>query len=100
MIGDVIVHGFTWVCWMGAVAAIGAYVWSFLKHRPYSRLWNSAGLLFTGLALTQVPLFLREGVTGPGGGALYAGFAVAFLSAAVALQSVTALRRRRRADAA
>ncbi|NEX93314.1 hypothetical protein [Caulobacter sp. 17J65-9] len=97
MISDLVLNAFTWTCWLAALGAVGAYAYSFIKHRPHSRLWNSAGLLLTGIALTQVPLFLREGAAGPGPGGLHAGLAIGFLSLAVLLQAVTALRRRKRA---
>lgn len=97
MITDLVLDAFAWTCWIAAFGAIGAYAYSFIKHRPHSRLWNSAGLLLTGLALTQAPLFLRDGAAGPGPGALHAGLMIGFLALAVLLQAVTALRRRRRA---
>lgn len=82
-----------WFCFAGGGAAIVVYVVQFARRQEWRRPWNAASLIFTALALTQLPMILHLGAEEQGfiSGLL----AVACLSIAVGLQAVMALRPRR-----
>jgi peptidoglycan/LPS O-acetylase OafA/YrhL len=85
-----------WACFAGGGAAIGVYLLHFLRRQGWRRPWNAAGLLFTAIALTQVPLYL---VSGAAGASFPAGvISVVCLLVGVGIQSVMALRTRRGGD--
>lgn len=87
-----------WFCFAGGGSALVVYVVQFARRQEWRRPWNAAGLIFTAVALTQLPMFLHQGAQDQGfmSGVL----AVSCLSVAVILQAVTALRprRQRRSD--
>ena len=83
-----------WACYAGALAAIVVYVVHFAGRQGWRRPWNAAGLFFTAIALTQVPILFQDAL-----GQLWRATLVVFcLLAATAVQAYTALRPRRRAD--
>jgi hypothetical protein len=85
-----------WACYAGALAAIIVYVVHFAGRQGWKRPWNAAGLFFTAIALTQTPFLFEDAFDKS---RLWrAAVVTACLLAATALQSMTALRRRRRAD--
>jgi hypothetical protein len=85
-----------WTCYLGAAAAIAAYVLHFAGGRGFKRPWNAAGLFFSSIALSQTP-FLFQDVTDPRG--LRSAAIVTFsLVAGVAVQAYAALRQRRGTD--
>lgn len=92
---DTVIVALSYLCWITALGSVVAYVYSFMKHRPYSRLWNAAGLFLTGAALFALPAILSvsEEAQLP-----YAVFVVALLIGSAAFQAATALRRRKRAE--
>ena len=82
-----------WFCFAGGGAAIIVYVVQFARRQEWRRPWNAASLIFTALALTQLPMFLHQGAQEQG---FVSGvMAVACLAVAVGLQAVMALRPRR-----
>jgi len=85
-----------WACFAGGAASIVVYVVHFTNRQGWRRPWNAAGLIFTAIALTQVPMFLHHGAQAQG--FLSGVLAIVCLLVAVGLQSVTALRARRRTD--
>ncbi len=82
-----------WACYLGAAAAIVAYVAHFAGRQGWKRPWNAAGLFFTSIALSQTP-FLFEDATDPAGLRI-ASLVTVCLLASVGLQAFTALRHRR-----
>lgn len=78
-----------YVCGIGGLVGVGAYIWVVLKRR---RWLNSAGLLLTALGLMQLSLMIHQnlGLTG----LIQAGLAVALLLAAVIVQLIAAIRGR------
>lgn len=85
-----------WACFAGGAVAIAVYALHFAKRQGWRRPWNAAGLFFTAIALTQIPMFLVAGAEG--GGFPNAVAAVFCLLIAVAIQSIMAMRTRRRSD--
>ena len=85
-----------WLCYGAGVVAIVVYILHFAGRQGWKRPWNAAGLFFTSLALSQVPVLFRGAAEL---GELRAAVVVTIcLIAATALQAMTALRRRRRGD--
>ena len=87
-----------WACYLGAAAAIAAYVAHFAGRQGWRRPWNAAGLFFTSISLSQTPS-LFEDATDPKG-LRTAVVVTACLLAATGLQAFTALRHRRDGPAA
>jgi hypothetical protein len=84
-----------WACYAGALVAIVVYVIHFAGRQGWKRPWNAAGLFFTAIALTQTPFLFQDAYDR---GKVWRAVVVTLcLLVATALQSITALRRRRRA---
>lgn len=84
-----------WACFAGGGAAIAVYLLHFLGRQGWRRPWNAAGLFFSAIALTQIPLFmLADGADA----FIPKALAVLCLLVGVALQTVMVLRTRRRTD--
>jgi hypothetical protein len=88
-----------WLCYAAGAAAIIVYLVHFAGREGWRRPWNAAGLFFTALALSQLPVLFRNAVELE---ELRAAMIVTIcMVAATGLQAMTALRkRRRREDAA
>ena len=78
-----------YVCGIGGLVGVGAYIWVVLKRR---RWLNSAGLLLTSLGLMQLSLMIHQNLGLAG--LIQAGLAVALLLAAVIVQLIAAVRGR------
>jgi hypothetical protein len=78
-----------YVCGIGGLVGVGAYIWVVLRRR---RWLNSAGLLLTALALMQLSLLIQKNLGLVG--LIQAGLAVALLLAAVIVQLIAAVRGR------
>src|SRR5690349_4070012 len=81
------------VCYLAAVAAAGVYVYGYVIKSKGDRRWHTAGLLFAGLAMINLPPVLQNGAQGLV--FLNALLLVLFMLASLACQAVTALRGRR-----
>ena len=80
---------------VGAVAAFVAYAVALARRPSWVRLANGSGLLFTGMALAQAAVLVRE-VRPPL--SRLAELTVVMLLLAVAVQAWSALRNRRAWD--
>jgi uncharacterized membrane protein HdeD (DUF308 family) len=78
-----------YVCGLGGLAGIAAYIWVVLRRR---RWLNSAGLLLTALGLMQLSLLIHQNLGLSG--LIQAAMAVALLLAAVVVQIIAAVRAR------
>lgn len=78
-----------YLCGIGGLVGVGAYIWVVLKRR---RWLNSAGLLLTALALMQLSLMIHQNLGLAG--LIQAGLAVVLLLAAVIVQLIAAVRGR------
>jgi hypothetical protein len=78
---------------LGAVLGAGTYAYGYILKPRGDRRWHLASLLFTGLALANVPSMLRAGPGGPE--LLNSALLVVFLLTALACQIPVALRQRR-----
>lgn len=78
-----------YVCGIGGLVGVGAYIWVVLKRK---RWLNSAGLLLTSLGLMQLSLMIHQNLGLAG--LIQAGLAVVLLLAAVIVQLVAAIRGR------
>lgn len=83
----------TVLCYGGALFAAAAYVYGYVIKSKGDRRWHTAGLLFTGLALANLPPMIQA--TANGGQLFNAGAATVLLLLGLTCQSVTALRGRR-----
>lgn len=77
----------------GSVACAGAYVYGYIVKPKGNRRMHVASLLFTGIALANVPGLLNAST--PGASTIYAVNLVAFLLLSAVLQAITAFRGRR-----
>lgn len=83
----------SWACAGGALTGAGAYVYGYIVKSRGDRRWHTAGLLFSGFALANLPIVLREGAQGPS--FLNAAVLVAFLLLSMGCQIVIAFRQRK-----
>jgi len=82
-----------WLCYLGAAAALVVYIVHFAGRQGWKRPWTAAGLFFTSAALAFLPSLFRA-ATDPGE-LRDAVIVTICLLAAVGLQALGALRRRR-----
>lgn len=54
----------SWACWAGAALSLAAYVFSYIRYPRGERLMSTVGLFLTAVALSPIPLFLRQGAEG------------------------------------
>ena len=81
------------LCYAGALFSASVYVYGFIIKSKGDRRWHTAGLLFSGLALANLPPLIQAGA---GNGMLFsAGIVTLLLLGGLACQSVAALRGRR-----
>lgn len=84
------------MCWIsagGALVGAGAYIYGYVLKPRGDRRWHTASLLFSGFALANLPLVLRQGAEGPG---LFNGAVlVAFLLLDMGCQIPIAFRQRK-----
>ena len=88
-----ILNTLIFLCYAGALFSACAYVYGYIVKSKGDRRWHTAGLLFAGLALANLPPLLRAGAANDqlfGGGMV-----TVLLLLALGCQSVTALRGRR-----
>ncbi len=88
----------SWASIAAGLAAFAVYFIVLLRRPRWIRLLNGSALFFTGIALTQLPLFLRDGAEGRAW--LNGVVAVGCLLLAVLVQSLAALRDRKSWDGA
>ena len=81
-----------WACYAGAAFAIVVYLAHLLGSHPHKRPWAAAGLLFTSLALGQIPFLFQDAYSGAQ--IARAAVVTACLLAALALQGLTLFRIR------
>ena len=81
-----------WACYAGAAFAIVVYLAHLLGSQPHKRPWSAAGLLFTSLALGQIPFLFQDAYSSAQ--IARAAVVAACLLAALALQSLTLFRIR------
>jgi hypothetical protein len=81
------------LCYGGGLFAAGAYVYGYIIKSKGDRRWHTAGLLFTGLALANLPPLIQTAVNT--GRFFNAGAVTVLLLLGLSCQSVTALRGRR-----
>ena len=82
-----------WLCYGAGAIALLVYIIHFAGRQGWKRPWNAAGLFFTALALAQAPTLFRTATDIP---ELRAAVIVTIsLIAAVGLQALTALRKRK-----
>lgn len=91
-----LVHLVQYACWIAGLAAFVTYVAVFLRNRPYVRPFNSLGLLLLGGALLGVPTLVGAGMAARPEVAVSV---TILMVLSVAVQIVSAFRRRRRSDA-
>lgn len=77
----------------GALFGGGCYVWGCVIKSKGDRRLHTASLLFSGFALANLPVVLRQGAEGPA--VFNAAVVVAFMLAGMACQAIAALRGRR-----
>ena len=81
------------ICYLAALATGCAYVYGYIIKSKGDRRWHIAGLLFSGMALLNLPSVLATG--GRGAASFNAMLLVLFLLMAVSCQALTAFRGRR-----
>jgi hypothetical protein len=80
------------VCYMAAVCGGVCYAYGYIIKSKGDRRWHAAGLLFSALALANLPNVLRQGANGSGAFAGY--MLVTFMILSLLCQAMTSLRRR------
>ena len=83
----------TYLCYGGALVAGAAYIYGYILRSKGDRRWNTAGLLFAGLALANAPPFIEGAAERDM--LLNAGLLVVFMLLGLTCQAVTALKGRR-----
>jgi hypothetical protein len=81
------------LCYCGGLFAAGAYVYGYIIKSKGDRRWHTAGLLFTGIALANLPALIEMAANN--GRLFQAGAVTVLLLLGLSCQSVTAIRGRK-----